>query len=312
MKIILISKVEPTKETPISSSPVESENLKNFVPQTLKQKPESLKLEPSSTKKIEQKIIKHSETPPPVIKKIGSSLYDPPVPQKQIGAQKSQSFVLPIKQSLPKDETVVLITDFGDKYVGKVKNGLKNGKGELHFISGNKYYGDWKNDKMEGFGVFICEEYTYHGNWINGEKEGNGIMIYGDGTIFEGNFKKGEKLGEGKLMMANGDSICGLWNGENVQGNFKKGSIYDATKCGTILLKEKLNKLSDHSLTFGSTRASDLIINKWDTLFKYHKKTIKEIAKKCEISVLDIKQTITQNKKDAKESMYFLVDKLCM
>lgn len=309
MKITMLFKEEISiKDTPISSSPIENSLLTNH-PNSLK----NIKEVKESGKFEDSPPLKKIETPPPTLKKPGKSLYDPPLPPVPLKNVKSQSFALPHKPDIaPKDETVVIISESGDKYVGKVKNKLKNGKGEIHYSTGSKYYGEWKNDKMEGFGVFVCEEYTYHGSWINGEKEGSGILIYGDGTIFEGIFKKGEKNGEGKLMMANGDSISGIWNNENVQGTFRKGSIYDSTKCGTVLLKERLNRLSDHSLTFGQTRSQDLIINKWETMFKNHKKTLKDIGKKCEISIIDIKHTIVNNKKDAKESLFYLVDKLFM
>jgi hypothetical protein len=52
--------------------------------------------------------------------------------------------------------------------------GLKQGKGTYYYLNGNIYEGDWKNDKKEGFGIFIYKTTNekYVGEWINGERWG--------------------------------------------------------------------------------------------------------------------------------------------
>lgn len=42
---------------------------------------------------------------------------------------------------------------FGVFYEGEVKDGRPHGKGSSKFLSGNKYTGEWKEGKREGFGI---------------------------------------------------------------------------------------------------------------------------------------------------------------
>ena len=58
----------------------------------------------------------------------------------------------------------------GEKYIGEMKNGKKEGKGILYWNDGERYEGDWKN----------------------GKKEGKGIMYYKDGSKKEGIWKNGD------------------------------------------------------------------------------------------------------------------------
>ena len=66
-----------------------------------------------------------------------------------------------------------------ERYIGEIKNGLKDGKGILYFEKDDKYKrkkyeGEFKNDKMEG----------------------KGIMYYKNGEIYEGEFKNDNKYKE--------------------------------------------------------------------------------------------------------------------
>jgi hypothetical protein len=47
------------------------------------------------------------------------------------------------------------------------KNGLKEGKGEFHYVGGIKYVGEWKNDKKCGYGTLYYKNgATFAGNII--------------------------------------------------------------------------------------------------------------------------------------------------
>jgi hypothetical protein len=41
----------------------------------------------------------------------------------------------------------------GDKYDGNWKDNKKSGQGVMNFVNGNKYDGQWKDDKMNGHGT---------------------------------------------------------------------------------------------------------------------------------------------------------------
>ena len=73
------------------------------------------------------------------------------------------------------------------KYVGQVVNGLREGKGIYYLLKepfkGDRYEGDWKNDK----------------------REGKGMENFNDGDIYIGDFKKGALNGKGIMYYNNGD-----------------------------------------------------------------------------------------------------------
>ena len=67
----------------------------------------------------------------------------------------------------------------GDRYVGDLINGIREGKGTMYYNNGNKYEGEWKNGLKEGKGIlyFKCGE-KYEGEWKNDKKEGKGNTYY--------------------------------------------------------------------------------------------------------------------------------------
>ena len=50
----------------------------------------------------------------------------------------------------------------GERYVGQIINGLREGKGTYYFNNGDRYEGDWRNGKMEGKGIMY---------WISGNRD---------------------------------------------------------------------------------------------------------------------------------------------
>jgi hypothetical protein len=73
-----------------------------------------------------------------------------------------------------------------------------NGKGTLTHPSGEKYSGEFKDDKKHGKGYYIYPNgTTYEGGYKNDVFHGKGKFIDPMGKILEGNFKNG------KLKMMN-------------------------------------------------------------------------------------------------------------
>ena len=139
-------------------------------------------------------------------------------------------------------ETISSIINSDKKYEGKFENGLfvegtitflKNeseprkfykGKviketmqmndpnGELVWKNGNKYIGNFVDNKMTGKGIKIfVNNAVYEGDFINGLFHGNGIMKYANGDVYEGEWKDNKKSGMGKYRYANGDVYEGKW-----------------------------------------------------------------------------------------------------
>lgn len=140
---------------------------------------------------------------------------------------------------------------------------IMHGYGELYLKNGNRYFGSFINNKRHGYGVYIGNDFRYYGMWFENEMEGEGVYLYDDGTYFKGMFKKGERNGQGTIYFSTGDCIEGTWTGDNIQNaHFKKGSMNDASKCSSILLREMILKLST-KFNYGVLKTND-IISKWN------------------------------------------------
>ena len=78
--------------------------------------------------------------------------------------------------------------DNGEKYIGEMKNGVKDGKGILYFNKNN-----------------LHEEKSYEGDFKDDNEEGKGIVIWNNGNRYEGDFKNGKIDGKGKIYWNNDD-----------------------------------------------------------------------------------------------------------
>ncbi|MDD5571073.1 MAG: hypothetical protein PHD97_07940 [Bacteroidales bacterium] len=84
----------------------------------------------------------------------------------------------------------------GDKYVGEWKNGKMDGYGTYYHANGDKYVGDWKDGHRNGQGTFYFitgEKYT--GEWKDSKRNGYGTNTYTDGKVETGEWKDNKFLG---------------------------------------------------------------------------------------------------------------------
>ena len=107
----------------------------------------------------------------------------------------------------------------GDYYLGQLKEGKFEGKGELNIEGVSKYKGDFEYDLPNGKGIFEDFEnlYKYNGDWEMGYKNGKGVLEFHDGTIYEGEFKNDLYDGTGVIKFNNGNK----YEGQFVEGNIK-------------------------------------------------------------------------------------------
>ena len=114
------------------------------------------------------------------------------------------------------------------KYIGPVVNGLAEGKGNWYgtkepFI-GDRYEGEFRNNKKEGRGIYYLHNGNiYEGDIKNGKIEGRGIDYYNNGDRYEGDNKNGLKEGKGIYYYNNGDRYEGDWKNDKREG---KGIFY--------------------------------------------------------------------------------------
>ena len=110
----------------------------------------------------------------------------------------------------------------GEKYVGEYKDDKRNGQGTYTWPNGEVYVGENKDDKRNGQGTYT---------WPNGQKyvgENKDDKRNGQGTNTWPNGKK--YVGEWLDDKANGQGVLTLANGTVQEGVFKNGVFQYAQK----------------------------------------------------------------------------------
>ena len=110
------------------------------------------------------------------------------------------------------------------------------GRKKKVYRDGNKYDGDFVEDKRQGKGTYIrvTDKATYSGEWYNNVRHGYGVeeIPSKDGTQrYEGEWKEDKRCGFGKILYDNGDRYEGEWldNLKHGQGKFyyTNGNFYE-------------------------------------------------------------------------------------
>ena len=106
----------------------------------------------------------------------------------------------------------------GNKYLGQWKDDKKNGQGTLTYASGDRYVGQFKDDKINGQGTYTWGDGTqwkgqkYVGQFKDNKRNGQGTYTYADGEKYVGQFKDEKYDGFGTFYKADGSiSQQGLW-----------------------------------------------------------------------------------------------------
>ena len=100
---------------------------------------------------------------------------------------------------------------------GCIKGNCVNGKGTKIWPNGDKYNGDWKNQKPHGLGTFIWVNGTkYIGDWEFGIQNGQGTVTWTNGDKYIGGRKNGKADGQGTFIFANGITQSGEWKNGNL------------------------------------------------------------------------------------------------
>ena len=114
----------------------------------------------------------------------------------------------------------------GDKYVGEFLNDKPHGFGSFYFTNGDFYEGEIENGKAHGKGKIIFNnEDVYVGNFQHNKRTGSGTFYWKDGTIYQGDFVDGEITGKGMYKWTNGDILEGEFkDGRRLKSEFTRGS----------------------------------------------------------------------------------------
>ena len=153
---------------------------------------------------------------------------------KEENSKYTQNLFKNIKYLSSFNELTLKKNEFNDFLKDKKNNILKGSdynEKEMNYFTG-KYIGNIKNGIREGEGKFIyTNKDIYEGKWENDVKEGKGIMKYNNGNEYNGEWKNNKKEGKGIMIFKNGDKLETEWNknkiGNKVKYYYKNGDIYD-------------------------------------------------------------------------------------
>jgi len=121
----------------------------------------------------------------------------------------------------------IIILSNGEKYVGEFKNGLFDGNGDYFFKKFSNTYdlysGGWISGRKNGKGYLHelnkYDSKTYFGYFKDDEIQGDGIFSYG-GIYYEGKYSR---KGNGRFHLVNGDIWVGDWTLIDHVPRFQKG-----------------------------------------------------------------------------------------
>ena len=115
----------------------------------------------------------------------------------------------------------------GNKYVGEYKNDKANGQGTYTYASGDKYVGEFKNSKRHGQGTFTFSNGDkYVGGYKNDKKHGQGTYTFAGGNKYVGEWWRNKRHGQGTETSADGSKYVGEWIYDKRTKNSE--SSYDA------------------------------------------------------------------------------------
>ena len=102
------------------------------------------------------------------------------------------------------------ISQNGDKYIGEYVDNKKNGKGEMFFINGDYYNGEYKNDLRNGKAEYNWKEGSkYIEDFIDDKNEGTRKYIFSNKDKYIGEFSYDNRNGKGKYI----SHKCGYYVG---------------------------------------------------------------------------------------------------
>ena len=101
--------------------------------------------------------------------------------------------------------------DSRKSYKGEFKDGMRHGKGKLTFRNDTYYDGEWVNDRYEGYGEEkLTGENTLEGIFVAGHLT-RGHVYFGDGREYDGEWSDDMPNGTGKMYYRDGHSQEGYW-----------------------------------------------------------------------------------------------------
>ena len=114
-----------------------------------------------------------------------------------------------------------VLKKFEKTSTGCIEGDCENGYGVFAYEKGDKYVGEWKNNKSHGQGTITLKNgETYSGQWKNATPHGQGTYKFFNGDKYVGEWKEWNFHGQGTYIYSDGKSDKGIYkNGELVESN---------------------------------------------------------------------------------------------
>jgi len=111
-------------------------------------------------------------------------------------------------------------------------HGKKCGRGQYTYKNGDRYDGDWVDDKCHGHGVYyFASGNRYDGDWVDGKRHGHGVFYYANGDRYDGDYVDDKCHGHGVYYHANGNRYDGDYVDDKRHGHgvfyYADGSHYE-------------------------------------------------------------------------------------
>ena len=121
-------------------------------------------------------------------------------------------------------------------FFGNYKDNKINGIGK--FISGKtKYKGEFKENGANGFGIYTTNKLAYEGYWNSDLQSNFGIEKWKDGSTYKGQYYNGKKNGIGTYIFGDGNK----YEGEFINNAFNGYGIYYFNENGKYYLGQWSN-----------------------------------------------------------------------
>jgi hypothetical protein len=91
-------------------------------------------------------------------------------------------------------------------YTGEFRAGKKHGKGAKTWANGDRYEGDFVEERIEGFGTYTFGRgpwagERYSGEYLAGQRHGHGVYRWASGDVYDGPWRDDVPVGPPTAMM---------------------------------------------------------------------------------------------------------------
>ena len=156
----------------------------------------------------------------------------------------------------------------GQKYVGEWKDNKYHGQGTFTRTDGSKYVGEFKDNNYHGQGTYtFADGDKYVGEWKDDKRHGQGAYTSADGGKYVGEFKDGQMQGQGTYFIGNGEKYVGEFKDDkrHGQGTYTWPDASKWTGCWKDGKQNGKNKICSSN---SSSKQNQKTENPWSELEK--------------------------------------------